>query len=277
MPRVKPFRSATGAIAALALILPLAACAPGAFLSESGPTTGAILSGAQYRTLHLPRNETVPYALVKLDAQTIAMLPPDNGGSLDFPPGNARPADGLIGVGDLVRVTIFESGSGGLFLPREPGTRPGNFVALPTQQVGEHGDITVPYGGGIKAAGRSAIGVQKAIQDRIEGRALEPQIVVSVTERRAQMVTVLGDVNSTAHFSLDPGGERLLGAIARAGGPKFPSYESVVTIQRDGLARRTLMSDVAMNPRENIQIKSGDAIFISHEPRYFLGLGATGV
>ena len=105
--------------------------------------------------------------------------------------------------------------------------------------------------------------VQKEIQDRLADRALEPQVVVSLIDRRARPVTVLGDVNSSARFSLDPGGERLLGAIARAGGPKFPSYESVVSIQRNGQTRRTLLTDIAMNPRENIQMESGDSIYVA--------------
>jgi polysaccharide export outer membrane protein len=277
MSRTKPSKTLSSAIAACALLLPLAACAPGDFLPESGATRDAIVNNAQFKTVHLAPNQDLQYALVDLNIQTMARLPRDTGGSLEFPPTNAKPASGLIGVGDLLGVTIFESGSGGLFLPREPGTRSGNFVPLPTQQVDESGNITVPYGGTIRALGRSPAQVQKEIQDRLADRALEPQVVVSLIDRRARPVTVLGDVNSSARFSLDPGGERLLGAIARAGGPKFPSYESVVTIQRNGQTRRTLLTDIALNPRENIQMESGDSIYVSHEPRYFVALGATGL
>jgi polysaccharide export outer membrane protein len=277
MSRFKSSQKASSAIIACALALPLAACAPGVFLPESGPTRHAILSGATYQTVHVAPNKDLPYVLVTLNSETVPRLPPDNGGSLDFPLSNARRSDGLIGVGDLLGVTIFESGSGGLFLPREPGTRTGNFVPLPTQQVDQMGNIVVPYGGTIRAAGRSPAQVQKEIQERLAARALEPQVVVSIIDRRADAVTVLGDITSAAHFSLDPGGERLLGAVARAGGPKFPSYESVVTVQRNGQSRRTLLSDIEFNPRQNIEIKSGDSIIVTHEPRYFLALGASGL
>jgi polysaccharide export outer membrane protein len=277
MSRIKSSQKASSAIFACALALPLAACAPGTFLPESGPTRHAIFSGASYQTLHVAAGRDLPYVLVALDVGTVSRLPPDNGGSLDFPPSNARRSDGLIGVGDLLGITIFESGSGGLFLPREPGTRTGNYVPLPTQQVDQLGNISVPYGGTVRAAGRSPEAVEKAIQERLAARALEPQVVVSIVDRRADAVSVLGDINLTAHFSLDPGGERLLGAIARAGGPKFPAYESVVTVQRNGQARRTLLSDIAANPRENIEIKAGDSIVVTHEPRYFLALGASGL
>jgi polysaccharide export outer membrane protein len=246
-------------------------------LPESGPTHGAVVSAAQYETARLSPSQDLQYALVNLNIQTIASMPRDTGNSLDFPPTNARPASGLIGVGDLIGITIFESGSGGLFLPREPGTRSGNFVALPTQQVDLQGNITVPYGGTIRAAGHSPAEIQKEIQDRLAARALEPQVVVSLIDRRAKAVTVLGEVTGATHFALDPGGERLLGAIARAGGPKYPSYETVVTIQRNGQAKRVLLADIAANPRENIQMEAGDSVYLSHEPRYFVALGATGL
>jgi polysaccharide biosynthesis/export protein len=277
MSNTKLSKPARSAIAACALLLPLAACAPGEFLPESGPTRKSVINAAQYQTAHLGPHEDLQYALINLNITTMPNVPRDAGGGLEFPPTNARPASGLIGVGDLLGITIFESGSGGLFLPREPGTRSGNFVALPTQQVDLAGNITVPYGGVVRAAGHSPAEIQKEIQDRLAARALEPQVVVSLIDRRARAVTVLGDVNTANRFSLDPGGERLLGAIARAGGPKFPSYESVVTIQRNGQSKRVLLTDIAMNPRENIQMEAGDSVYVSHEPRYFVALGATGL
>ena len=118
MSRPKSSHKTSSAIAAFALILPLAACAPGVFLPESGPTRNAIMSSASYRTMHVGPDKDLAYALVTLNTQTVSRLPPDNGGTLEFPPGNARRSDGLIGVGDLLGVTIFESGSGGLFLPQ---------------------------------------------------------------------------------------------------------------------------------------------------------------
>lgn len=256
------------------LLASLSGCAPGVFLPESGPTTHAIKSGPAYVT---PQAAQLPYVLVNLDSRTVPYLPRDTGAALDFPLVETGRSAGLIGVGDLIGVTIFESGSGGLFLPREPGTRAGNFVNLPSQQVDQAGNISIPYGGLIRAVGRTPTAVQNTIQERLASRALEPQVVVSIIDRRADAVTVVGDVNATAHFSLDPGGERLLGAIARAGGPKFPAYEEMVTVQRNGQARRALLSDLATDPRKNIEMRAGDSVFISHEPRFFLALGATGL
>ncbi len=54
---------------------------------------------------------------------------------------------------DVVSVTIFESQSGGLFIPADAGSRAGNFVTIPNQTVDRNGTITVPYAGRVRASG----------------------------------------------------------------------------------------------------------------------------
>jgi protein involved in polysaccharide export with SLBB domain len=74
-----------------------------------------------------------------------------------------------LGIGDVVSVTIFEAEPGGLFIPSEPGARPGNFVTLPNQIVDTNGNITVPYAGTIRALGRTPSEVQEAINEALRG------------------------------------------------------------------------------------------------------------
>src|SRR6185436_14803528 len=90
-----------------------------------------------------------------------------------------------FGIGDVVSVTIFESAAGGLFIPLEAGTRPGNFITLPNQSVDNDGNISVPYAGTVRAQGRTAVEVQRAIVDALKDRALEPQAVVALVDQRA--------------------------------------------------------------------------------------------
>jgi polysaccharide export outer membrane protein len=79
-----------------------------------------------------------------------------------------RPRRGItLGVGDVVSVTIFEAEAGGHFVPSEAGARPGNFVTLPDQIVDSDGNITVPYAGTIRAAGRTPSEVQQAITEAL--------------------------------------------------------------------------------------------------------------
>jgi polysaccharide biosynthesis/export protein len=86
----------------------------------------------------------------------------DNTSSVRRPP----PSRITLGIGDVVSVTIFEP-PGGLFVPRDAGARPGNFVTLPNQMVDSNGNITVPYAGTIRAAGRTPSEVQQAINEAL--------------------------------------------------------------------------------------------------------------
>ncbi len=254
----------------------LAGC--NSFLPESGPGLRAVTQTAAMPAQDLGHPHDLPYALVRLDASTMPVLT-----SADTPAAFAEAAsvpapaaDGRIGIGDDLGITIFESGSGGLFIPADPGTHPGNFVTLPAQQVDRSGNVSVPFAGALHVAGRTPAEVQRVIQTRLANRALEPQAIVTILNRRAGAVSVLGEVGGATHFSLDPGGEHLLGAIARAGGPRFPSYETVVTLHRGSSVQRALLSEVASHPEQDITLQPGDSIFLSHEPRYFLALGAIG-
>src|ERR1700724_3996745 len=96
-----------------------------------------------------------------------------------------------LGIGDVVSVTIFGGEAGGLFLPSEAGARPGNFVTLPDQMVDSDGNITVPFAGLIKTAGRTSVQVQDDIVNKIKNRAIEPQAVVTLSQQRTSLISVV--------------------------------------------------------------------------------------
>src|SRR6266852_5599447 len=123
-----------------------------------------------------------------------------------------------FGVGDVLGITIFEAGAGGLFIPAETAVRQGNYVTLPNQEVDVQGNISVPYAGSIRSQGRTAIDLQNAIVDALKDIALKPQAVVSLVAQRASSFSVLGDVRAAGRFPALPSGERVLDVIARAGG-----------------------------------------------------------
>lgn len=271
-------RPATGRRAAL--LLPCAAVLQGCSgLANSGPRTPAVEAGAS-QLLGNPGSSAAPslrYPLVSLAPELVDMLAVEARPST-FPPRllDRRSDAPMLGLGDILGITIFEAQSGGLFIPAEPGARPGNFVTLPPQQIDGAGTITVPFAGTIRAAGRTPAQIEQAIRSRLRQRALEPQVVVSLQERRSAHVAVVGDVNQSLRFPLDPGGERLLGAVARAMGPKFPAYETVLTVQRDGQSDQAVLSDVLADATQNIQLRSGDTVLVTRRPRYFVALGAVG-
>jgi polysaccharide biosynthesis/export protein len=251
-----------------AALLPACSELPG-----TGPKSDAVHGNA---TAGLRSNAALPYALVDISADTIGFLSQPNLITFQgvFPDKRPKPQQ-VVGVGDVLNISIFEAAPGGLFTPpTAAGARPGNFVDLPAQAVDQKGAIYVPYAGEIPAAARTLPEIQQAIVARLRNRAIEPQVVVSLNQQHSSVVSVLGDVNTPGVLALNSVGERLLALIARAGGPKFEAIESYVTLQRDGRRVKVLLSRVVHDPRENIFIRPNDVIFITRESPTFTALGA---
>ena len=264
---LKRFGSPLFAIVVAAL-LPACSLLPG-----TGPKSDAVEGNA---TAGVRSATPLPYALVDVTADTIGFLSQPNLITFkgEFPDKRAKPEQ-VVGVGDVLNISIFEAAPGGLFTPGQAaGARPGNFVDLPAQAVDQKGSIYVPYAGEIPAAARTIPDIQQAIVARLRNRAIEPQVVVSLNQQHSSVVSVLGDVNTPGVLALNSVGERLLALIARAGGPKFEAIESYVTLQRDGKRVKVLLSRVVHDPRENIFIRPNDVIFLTRESPTFTALGA---
>jgi polysaccharide export outer membrane protein len=180
-----------------------------------------------------------------------------------------------FGIGDVVSVTLFESAAGGLFISLEGGARPGNFVTLPPQAVDNKGNISVPYAGAIRAQGRTAVEIQESIVAALKNRALEPQAVVTLTEQRSSMISVLGDPVGSIRFPASASGERILDAITRAS-LKSPGYDLWVMLERHGHREIIPFGALVYEPANNIYVRPQDTIFIYSEPQTFLAFGATG-
>src|SRR6266568_5459370 len=248
----------------------LSACS---VLPGTGPKSDAVKSNA---TAAVRSDAALPYALVDVSADTIGFLSQPNVVTFkgEFPDKRPKPNQ-VVGVGDVLNISIFEAAPGGLFTPGQAaGARPGNFVDLPAQAIDQTGSIHVPYAGEIPAAGRTIPDIQQAIVARLRNRAIEPQVVVSLNQQHSSVVSVLGDVNTPGVLALNSVGERLLALIARAGGPKFEAIESYVTLQRDGKRVKVLLSRVVHDPSENIFIRPNDVIFLTREAPTFTALGA---
>jgi polysaccharide export outer membrane protein len=220
--------------------------------------------------------ESLPYALVHLTVQTEAVLAASEPKLVDAFTDRRAATDIHFGVGDVVGVTLFESAAGGLFIPLEAGARAGNFVTLPNQSVDSNGNISIPYAGAVHAKGRTVIQVQNAIVDALKGRALEPQAVVALVDQRASSISVLGDVTSSGRFPTSASGERILDALARAGGPRSQGFDELVTLEREGRRATVPFGALVYEPANNIYVRPQDTLFLSREPQTFVGFGASG-
>lgn len=260
-----------------ATVLIFGALASGcSLLPGNGPFSDDIKKDA---TAGIKSEALLAYALVDVTSDTIGFLSQPDVVSFkgSFPDKRPKPTQ-LVGVGDVLNVSIFEAAPGGLFTPATTaGARPGNFVDLPPQAVDQKGSIYVPYAGEIPAAGRDIPEIQQAVIARLRNRAIEPQVVISLNQQHSSVVSVLGDVNTPGVLAVNSVGERILALIARAGGPKWEAIETYVTLQRDGRRVRVLLSRIVHDPSENIFVRPNDVIFLTRESPTVTALGAIGL
>ncbi|WP_244631292.1 polysaccharide biosynthesis/export family protein [Aureimonas sp. ME7] len=248
-------------------------------LPRSGPDDRSIQSQAGIRVGEKDRKVGIDYVLLDLTRGMLSYFERSGTTSLraGFGAGRGSAPGNVLGIGDVVQVSIFESSTGGLFVPVDAGSRPGNFVTLPNQTVDRSGTISVPYAGRIRAAGRPAEQVQREVERLLADRAIEPQVLVTLVDNQSSQVSVLGDVNQPTKLPLNASGERVLDVIARAGGLSTPGVETYVTLQRRGREGTVLFSDLINDSAENIFVSPGDTIYVNRERRTYLAFGASGL
>ena len=252
-------------VACLSLVAFLGACS---IVPTSGPDSKDVRAGQVDA-------DSLPYALVRLNPKVVNVLA-QNVPRLSTAFKDRRgPSELRFGIGDVVTVTIFEAASGGLFIPGEAGVRAGNFITLPPQSVDSKGNISIPYGGAIHAAGRTPEQVQQAIVDALKNRAIDPQAIVAFTDQRASSVSVLGDAVGSIRFPVSASGDRILDAITRAG-LRAPGSDLWVMLERNGKREIVPFGALVYEPANNIYIRPQDTIFVYREPQTFLAFGATG-
>ena len=194
--------------------------------------------------------------------------------------GDYRPSvDPLIGVGDTISITIWEAAAGGLFsapLLTDRFTTGSKSATIPEQVVGRDGSVTVPYAGRIRVIGQNSNGVQQSIERALAGKAIQPQVLVTVVRSVSNSVTVSGEVANGARVPLSTKGDRVLDVIASAGGIKTPVRETFIQLTRGRHTARVAMSRVIQEPNENVFMRPDDVLTIIRQSQTFVAFGATG-
>ena len=107
-------------------------------------------------------------------------------------------------------------------------------VTIPDQVVGADGGISVPFAGRVPVAGRSTVDVQHEIEQRLAQKAIEPQVIVTITKSVTYAATVSGEVVAGARVPLSLNGDRLLGLPS----PEPPNLQSTARTVEAGMKIR---------------------------------------
>ena len=253
----------------------LGGCAATGLTTSVGPSRKDVLNASVPQ--QIPGVQIVPLTNAVAERLSVDAPPPAIADVI----GDAQPVGTIVGVGDSLEVTVWEAPPavlfGGSFETRSNSpiatARPGTF---PETVVGPSGSITIPFAGQVPAAGRSLRQIEQTIVSRLNGKANQPQAIVRIARNATANVSVVGEVNNSGRFPLTPRGERLLDAIAQAGGTRQPVDRVTVQVTRGDLTATMPLQAVVRDARQNIVLQRDDIVTAYFQPNSFTVLGAAG-
>ncbi len=99
-------------------------------------------------------------------------------------------------------------------------------------------------------------------------------MIVRLASNATSNVTVVGDVTNNMRMPLTAKGERLLDALAGAGGAKQPVGKMTIQVTRGSLVEAMPLEAVIKDPRQNIRLQADDVVTLLFQPYSFTVLGA---
>jgi polysaccharide export outer membrane protein len=259
------------------LILGVAAMVLVATACSTLPSSGPSLSEVG----EVQKSEALPIRVVEID-QDLARRSLASEGRTRFAEvfaGGGQP-EYRVDAGDMLEVSIWEAppatlfGSVAIDSRGSPATT--RMTSFPEQMISPQGTISVPFAGTIPVAGKSPQQIEAEVAQRLKGKANQPQVLVRVTRNASSNVTVVGEVAQSQRMPLTAKGERLLDAIAAAGGVRQPVGRMTVQITRGETVRSMPLDGVIQDPKQNVRLLPGDVVTALYQPLSFTALGATG-
>lgn len=240
----------------------------GAFLCI--PLLGACAYPGQYFGIDAEKGNSqevaangVDYTLTPIDAVSLNALASRSSAQAELVPAKFTTEAGayqyLIGVGDLVRITVWDHPE----LTNPAGNTTGQ---LQGQVVLPDGTFYFPFLNKVKAAGRTTDEIRVEMTRNLEKFIRSPQVDVYIQPNgfRSQKIYVSGEVSQPGFFPITDVPTRLSDAIAQAGGLSKEADLSNVTLQRNN---QTVVLDAYRllyqgDLSQNILLQNGDVLNI---------------
>jgi polysaccharide biosynthesis/export protein len=264
-------------LAAVGYSMMLAGCAS---LPSSGPTAHRILAQAA------PKNGPVQFNVVALDQNGVDALnaPTEAVGpvALRLASLTSTTPHGVIGPGDKLNLNLYEVGVSLFSGSRATATSADAFDASAHGQefapiiVDADGNIRLPFAGEIHVAGMTPGQVEQVIERQLRGQSQHPQAVVTIENAVFSSVVVTGDVRKPGRITLTPGQERVVDAIAAAGGTELPVDDVILRFARGSGRAEQRLGDIAPGSIDDLVLNPGDRIQVVRAPRTFTVFGAPG-
>ncbi|MEK6420546.1 MAG: polysaccharide biosynthesis/export family protein [Burkholderia gladioli] len=272
----RAFRSVSGLFLVGCAALSLAACST---IPSSGPSRSRI-EGAGSGNNNIPGIQIVD--VTDDVARQLYKEKEENNFAKIF--GDNSVFNQKLGVGDVVEISIWEAPPATLFGGAQVSSGASvasapsgaHVTVLPDQSIDGSGNVSVPFIGTVPAAGFTIQALQSRIVAKLKNMAHDPQVLVRLSRNETSYVTVVGNVEKSTRMQLTARGEKILDALASAGGVKQSVGKETIQLTRnDSLASMPLES-VIRDPKQNVPLKAGDVVTALYQPYSFSVLGAIG-
>jgi polysaccharide biosynthesis/export protein len=172
----------------------------------------------------------------------------------------AAKTDYVLGAGDVIRVTVFQSPELSL-----------------ESRIPESGTVSYPLLGAVKLGGLTITQAEQRLADGLlAGKFLkQPQVSILVTQLRGSQASVLGHAVRPGRYSLELANTRLSDLMALAGGVA-PDGSDMLTVvgTRDGkpfrmqIDFRTLFRGESSS--QDIVIQNNDVVYVDRMPQVYI-------
>lgn len=267
----------------MTLLLATTALSGCASLPSSGPTAHQVVDEEQlavsklgYKIVPLTADE-MPTVTQPAALDTSALRALERAGRVD-----------LVGPGDVLSISIYEVGTtlfgSGTTTLGGSGSTPSvstfdpsaRVQALPGVVINEAGQIRLPYVGTLSVGGKTTGQIARMIEHGLAGKSQLPQVLVELRTNVTNTVLVSGVVTRPGRQQLTLERERLLDAIAAAGGTGTQDgpQSTLVRVTRGGRTAEVYLEAIESGSAGDIILLPGDRIDLLRRPRTYSVFGA---
>ena len=172
----------------------------------------------------------------------------------------ADKSDYLLGPGDVIRISVFQSPD-----------------LLLESRVSETGTISYPLIGTIGVGGLTITVAEQKITQLLKdgGFVVDPQVSIILLTVRGNQVSVLGQVNRPGRYPLELANMKLSDVLALAGGVVPGGADSVILIgTREGKLVRKIIDIPSMmlggDLENDVAVQNGDILYVNRADLFYV-------
>ena len=169
--------------------------------------------------------------------------------------------EAVLGVGDIVRITVYQNPD----------------LTVESGRISELGELNFPLIGKVVLGGATITAGEQKIAKMLRdgGFVLRPQVTISVGQIRSAVVSVLGQVSKPGRYPIETVGAKVSEMIATTGGV-VPGGADIVTLVgvRNG---RSIKLDIDLpailqsgKAELDVVVENGDILYVDRAPTGYI-------